>query len=270
MGNAAWIFISIGIAIIAVAFFSIALWLVRKCVCTEKLKEHHDVAGFLFGTIGVLYSVVLGFTVVNAKERYDQAESTVHTEATMLADLYRDSAFFPDENRETIRASLRGYVKYVLDEEWFGKRDHLRAQRAINNLWDSYRGIDLSSESVKIWYAQSVSKIDNLMNARLARQFYSHERLGSMMWTLLLVGGFITISFVFFFGLNSLRNQMLMTSLLVCYLSFMLYLVYCLDDPFHGAQAIQPTALEESLVSFDELDQGFKSVNQTGSQSGHR
>lgn len=148
-------------------------------------------------------------------------------------------------------------MKYVLEEEWSGRRDHLRAQRAIQNLWKGYHGVALSDASVQIWYSQSVSKIDNLMNARLSRQFYAHEQLGGMMWTLLILGGVITVSFIFFFGLESLMNQLLMTSLLVGYLSFMLYLVYCLDNPFKGSQAIRPTALEQSLVFFDELDQGI-------------
>ena len=257
MGNLSWIFSSLVIAVVSIAITSLILWFIRKKVSHHKMKKHHDVAGFILGTIGVLYSVVLGFTVVNAKDRYNQAANTVHTEATMLADLYRDSGFFPETNRLAVRSGLRDYVKYVLEDEWFNKRDHLRAQRVIHNLWNSYSDIDLDRELVRVWYSQSVTKIDNLMNARLARQFFMHEQLGSMMWTLLIIGGIVTVSFMFFFGLENLMNQMLMTSLLVGYLSFMLFLVYCLDNPFHGAQAIQPTALEQNLIFFDELDQDF-------------
>lgn len=255
MVNLSWIFTSLLIITLSVSITAVLLWLVRRNVSHEVLKKHHDVAGFILGIIGILYSVVLGFTVVNAKDRYNQAENTVHIEATMVADLYRDSSFFPQVDRDLIRANLRSYVKYVLEDEWFNQRDHLRAQKTILSLWSSYRRINLDSEMVKIWYSQSVSKIDSLMNARLARQFFMHEHLGSMMWALLIVGAVITILFLFFFGIESLRNQIIMTSLLVAYLSFMLYLVYSLDHPFTGTNAIEPTALEQNLLFFDELDQ---------------
>jgi hypothetical protein len=258
MVNLSWVLASLVIAFFSITITALLLWFVRKKVPHESLKKHHDVAGFILGIVGILYSVVLGFTVVNAKDRYNQAENTIHIEATMLADLYRDSTFFPDENRLAIRASLRNYVNYVLEDEWFNQKDHLSAQKAILNLWNSYREIDLSSELVKIWYSQSVAKIDSLMNARLERQFFMHEHLGCMMWTLLIVGAIITVSFLFFFGIESLMHHLLMTSLLVGYLSFMLYLVYSLDHPFTGAQAIEPTALEQNLIFFDELDQNQK------------
>lgn len=257
MRNMPWVCSSLLIAVISVAITSMILWFLRQKISHHQLKKHHDVAGFILGTVGVLYSVILGFTVVNAKDRYSQAANTVHIEATMLADLYRDSAFFSEESRHLIRNSLRNYVKYVLENEWFHKRDHLRAQKAILNLWESYRRIDLSQEITKIWYTQSVSKIDGLMNARLTRQFFMHEHLGNMMWTLLILGGIITISFLFFFGLESIMNQILMTSLLVGYLSFILALVYYLDNPFRGTQAIRPTELEQDLIFFNELDAGL-------------
>jgi len=256
MQNISWIVISLTLAAICVFFFSGALWLLRKKVPHEKMRKHHDVAGFMLGTIGVLYSVILGFTVINAKDHYTQAERTIHTEATMLADLYRDAGFFPEPSASSIRATLRDYVKYVLEEEWGKKDNHLKAQRTIQQLWKSYASIDLTQVKTRLWYTQSISKLDKMMDARLARHFYAEERLGSMMWCLLISGALITVSFMFFFGLENLRSQILMTGLLVSYLSFMLYLVYCLDNPFSGSQGIKPTALEQSIPLFDDLDQG--------------
>jgi len=75
-----------------------------------------------------------------------------------------------------------------------------------------------------------------------------------MMWSLLIIGALITIGFMFFFGLENLRSQMLMTALLAGYISFMLYLVYSLDNVYTGPEAIQPTALEQVYTLFDRWD----------------
>ena len=74
------------------------------------------------------------------------------------------------------------------------------------------------------------------------------------MWSLLLIGAAITISFMFFFGLENLCSQMLMTALLTGYLSFLLYLVYSLDHVYEGSEGIKPVALEQVYSLFDRWD----------------
>jgi hypothetical protein len=228
------------------------LWMVRRNISIENLRKNHDVVGFTFSIVGVLYSVILGFTVISAQERYNKAEETAHSEATALADLFRNAEFFDNKNR--IREDLQKYVEYVVKDEWNfkGKVWHLEAQTVFNQIWDDYYNVNLNTEKVRIWYEQSIEKLDDLMNARLTRTFNSWQHLGSMMWSLLIIGALITICFMFFFGLENFQTQMLMTALLSGYLSFMLYLVFSLDHIFEGPEGIQPTAFEQVFELFDK------------------
>ncbi len=258
MNNLPWILSSILVVLPIILASLLALWFFRKRIPAEALRKHHDVTGFTFSIIGVLYSVILGFTVINVQERHNSAEETVHTEATMIVDLYRDADYFDPASRAEIRNSLRNYVDYVIHEEWSQPQNEtrrLKADAILQAIWNSYQAVDLQGEMTKIWYGQTVSKLDRLMNARLAREFFSWDRLSSMMWAVLLSGAIITVCFMFIFGLESLFMQMLMTGLLVGYLSFMLYLVYSLDHVFKGAYHITPQALEETAIIFDRLDQ---------------
>lgn len=255
-----WILSSLLIVIPSILICLFFLWLVRKSVSIESLKKHHDVAGFTFSIIGVLYSVILAFTVINVQTRYNGAEETIHTEAVMLSDLYRDASFFGDHDRDQIRSVLREYVKYVLDKEWHSPLDpkvRLETQTILAKLWSVYHKIQIDDEKAKIWYEQSIAKMDNLMNARLSREFDSWEHLGGMMWTLLIVGALITIGFMFFFGLENMRMQMLMTSLLAGYVSFILYLIFSLDHIFNGPEAIKPIAIEQIFLRFDQWDKSI-------------
>ena len=255
--STSWVYSSLVVVIVSIFVALFALWIVRKTVSVATLRQHHDVAGFTFSIVGVLYSVILGFTVINVQERYNAAAETVHTEATMVADLYRDAAYFDPSNRDAIRNSLRQYVHYVIEEEWAAPRDKIwryEADVILQGLWKSYEVIEFQNEKTKIWYEQTIAKLDRLMNARLSREFYSWERLSSMMWAVLLCGGAITVCFMFFFGLENFYMQMLMTSLLAGYLSFMLFLVFSLDHVFQGSPHIEPKAFQDALVLFGRLD----------------
>ncbi len=252
-----WILSSILVVFPSMLLFLFFLWVVRKTIHIEVLKKNHDVAGFTFSIIGVLYSVILGFTVINVQNRYSQAEETIHTEAMMLSDLYRDAGFFLPEERNQIRAVLREYVQYILDEEWnlpAKRKIHVKTQLILEKLWKSYYAVTVKDEKTQVWYEQSISKMDNLMNTRLTRKFNSWEHLGGMMWSLLIVGAAITTCFMFFFGLENMRIQMLMTALLSGYLSFILYLVFSLDHVFQGPEAIKPFALEQVSLFFYQWD----------------
>jgi hypothetical protein len=230
---------------------------VRKTVSVETLRKHHDVAGFTFSIVGVLYSVILAFTVINVQTRYNEAEETLHTEATMLSDLYRDAGFFGSEDRDRIRSVLREYVHYVLTREWkapLSRASSPETQKILEKIWNSYFQVAIEGDKAKIWYEQSIVKMDNLMNARLYREFASHQHLGAMMWSLLVIGAAITICFMFFFGLENLRMQMFMTILLSGYISFILYLIFSLDHIFQGPEAIKPIAIEQVSKFFDQWD----------------
>lgn len=256
--STSWIFASTLIVIPIVLVSLATLWIFRKYVSAETLRKHHDVTGFTFSIIGVLYSVILGFTVINVQDRHNQADETVRIEATMITDLYRDAAYFDSPIQMEIRSSLRHYVNYVVNEEWAHPQNlerRLNADAILQQIWKSYESIDLELDITKIWYQQTITKLDRLMDARLSREFYFRDHLSSMMWAVLLSGAVVTVCFMFFFGLDNLPMQMLMTGLLVGYLAFMLYLVYSLDHVFKGANHITPKAFEDTLVIFDRLDQ---------------
>jgi Protein of unknown function (DUF4239) len=261
--SSSWVVSSLLImAVFAVITIAI-LWVIRKKVSHTTLRKHHDVAGYIFSIIGVLYSVILGFTVINVQERYNKAEETVHTESMIITDLYRDAIYFDEQSLISIRSNLRKYVQYVIKEEWVHPDEEsrrLKADAIVHNLWQSYQRVDLQNERAKIWYQQTIPKLDRLMDARLSREFYSWDSLGSMMWTILVLGAAITVCFTFFFGLENLKMQMFMTSILAIYLSFMLYLVFSLDHVFEGAVHVTPKAFQETLAIFNRVD-NYTQVN---------
>jgi hypothetical protein len=175
--------------------------LIRRNIPVDILKENHDVAGFTFSIVGVLYSVILGFSVINAQESYNELSNNIEKEAASLVVLYRDSSFFGKNDRDSIQESLKEYVDYVINDEWVhsnGNSLSLRAQDIIVKIWKNYYNVSLKNDKMDIWYTQSIYQLNEFMSTRMDRLFNSSEHLSKMMWSILLIGGIATIGFMFF------------------------------------------------------------------------
>ncbi len=250
-----WIFQAFWVVSAGILLSLLALRIVRKRVSIERLRKDHDAAGFTFGCLGVLYSVLLGFMVVNVQERHREAEKNVREEANLLVSMYHDATAFSKEETEQIRVRLKIYVQSILQGDWKWKTSGLESVESHAHLWDSYYPIDVRDAKTQVFFQQATNQLDQLMQIGLDREFNAQERLGSLMWVLLILGAVITTGFMCFFGLEDFKVQMLMTGLLAGYLSFMLYLIFSLDHVFTGPQAVKSTIFEKTLQVFDQLDQ---------------
>src|SRR5262249_57168603 len=59
--------------------------IVRRYVEVNQLRTNNEVAGYKFATVGVLYAVLLAFSVVVVWEKFNQAESEVAKDAGAAA-----------------------------------------------------------------------------------------------------------------------------------------------------------------------------------------
>jgi hypothetical protein len=59
----------------------------------------------------------------------------------------------------------------------------------------------------------------------------------------LIAGGVITISFMYFFGVENLKAQIMMTAALSGIISFIVFLILAIDNPFQGDISIRPDSL---------------------------
>jgi hypothetical protein len=74
----------------------LATVLLRRVTTAPKDDRHNEVVGFIFATVGVLYAVLLAFTVIIVWEQYLGAESAVSQEGTALITVARTASSFPN------------------------------------------------------------------------------------------------------------------------------------------------------------------------------
>lgn len=224
------------------------LILIRKKYNLATLKANHEVAGFTFGVIGVLYALLLAFLVIVVWEDYTDARKNCDSEANVFGNLYRDAKAFPEAYRNEVRTALINYGKLVIEEEWpimsKGQYAYSReAWQALNKVWELYQSYNPHTEYEKIWYAESITRLNALMDYRRIRLSDSQNELHILMKIFLIAGGVITISFMYFFGVENLKAQIMMTAALSGIISFIVFLILAIDNPFQGDISIRPDSL---------------------------
>jgi len=234
------------------------LWLVRKLVPSEALRSSHDVAGFIIGIIGVMYAVVLAFVVIAVWEDYRQTDDTVMNEANAVGNLYRDCTGLQDSAAEIIKTDLRVYTQLVLDSEW----REMEAGKESSKAWGSYNDMYLHiihinphSDREQVIFSALLDNLTKFSDIRRARITESKPYIPQMIWIILIAGSLIIIFFTYFFALENMRIQQLMTVMLSTTMALVLFMGVVFNYPFNGDFRIKPEAFERLLkYSFPAAD----------------
>ncbi len=74
-----------------------------------------------------------------------------------------------------------------------------------------------------------------------------------ILWAVLIVGGLFTVLFTYFFGVESIRAQIIMTTLVALTLALNMFLVFVFGSPFTGDLAVRPDAFKLNLKIYEKV-----------------
>jgi hypothetical protein len=246
--------IPLGVIIVffAVASAIIGLSIVWRFIPRQMLKSHNDLTAAIFEAIAMAYTVLLAFVVVIAWQNYDKAEAHTETEANCLVDLYRSSATFSQPFGGEARSLIKEYVDIVINEEWKSLargEESLKAGIVLRNIWKLYGSYEPKTEREKIFFAESVRKLDDLREMRRLRIIDSRTGVHPVLWFVLVVGAVATISFTFFFGSDKFITHAVMASVLSVIIALILLTILSFSFPFTGDVSIDPKTFQQ-VISF--------------------
>ncbi len=213
------------------------LLFVRRYIGAKELMRHHDVAGHMLSVIGTLYAVVLGLVVVAAMNSFQQARITVSQEANSLHDIFNLAAGLPNPVRTNLRNDCLSYATIMMDDEWSAMdkgQISEKAQQAMNSLWLTVIAFLPKSENESNVQTTLLQATRDLGDNRHIRLTAAQPEYDSIIWTVLLLGGASVIIFTYFFGLEKLHVQILMTVLVSWVLFLNLMIVALFGSPYSG------------------------------------
>src|SRR6266481_6763 len=223
---------------------------VRKAYPAEVLKENHEVAAVIFNAFGLLYGVVVAFVVFVTWGGYDDAKKNLEMEANEADDIFHITKTFPDPARGMIQRGLIDYIASVYNDELkrMSQGDiSLQSNRSMARLITVFYQVDDKTVPNRELYAESLTRLNNLAQYRRIRIFAGNDTVPLAVWLVLLVGGVITISYTYFFGMKNIKAQYMLTATLTVTITLILFLIYVLDHPFTGTSKVSTEPLKQVM-----------------------
>lgn len=218
----------------------------------ERLSEHHEVAGFLMGVVGVLYSVVLGFLVGTVWTSFAAAQQTSDLEAGYVADVFNYAAQLPPSQAHPLQRLIAQYAIAVKSEDWSkpSSESNVTTGRLLARAVHIATTVPPSPQSESAaQLLQSTTIRDSLLSSlrgigdsRRLRVVQSGSHLPAGMLEALILGAVMVVAFSFFFGVRSYVKQMTMTALLTGSIGLFFGLIIELSTPYSGGIVVSRDA----------------------------
>ena len=226
---------------IAVILLSVAVILTCQIIITnllgkEALRKSHEVGGYYLSLVGTTYAVLLGLVVFDAMAKFQRAEKIVETETKSILAVYSLSEDFPKEEA-IIKGLLRDYVDEVINNEWsmMGKGEISEKARGLAlTLIHTIKRIDPITRNQQGVYSTFISETVSLWESRQDRTRPANFGIPTAEWVILLMGAAITISFTFFFTIETQGIDIVMRGMATILIAISLYLVLLFGAPFGG------------------------------------
>lgn len=224
--------------------------LIHRWVGAERLAKNNEIAGFKFATVGVIYAVLLAFSVIVVWEKFSAAETAVDQEAAAIAALFR-YAEGNEPQEVALRAALVKYTTSAIHDDWPAmSRESESAQttRALDALYASALALSRTGTRETADIAEVYTQLDNVTSARRIRLHLATGLVPGVVWAALYAGAILTVAFPLFFGSENLAAQITMTGVLSILVTLGLVVIISIDHPFTGPVHVQPEPLSAVLA----------------------
>jgi hypothetical protein len=246
-----WLLIAVIVAL-PTALAMVAQVLIHNRVGVPGLAKNNEIAGFKFATVGVIYAVMLAFTVIVVWEKFSDGQSAVANEAGATAALFR-YAQGRESEAAAMRNALTDYLKAVIDDDWPAMAREAESPatvHALDALYAAALALERSGSRGAADMEEVFRQLDNVTAARRARLHLATGLVPNVIWTVLFMGALLTVGFTLFFGSENLLAQVAMTGVLSVLVTMGLVVIISIDHPFTGPVYIRPDALELVLVDY--------------------
>ena len=118
------------ILVLVVALAVAGLLLAQRRLPLELRKSHNDAISVIYGTLQVMFGVLIGFTAFLVVQKYITAQNAAASGAGDIVEIYRLADAFPQTQRDRIQELAKSYAQDVVDEEWPLMRNGQSSPRA--------------------------------------------------------------------------------------------------------------------------------------------
>lgn len=226
----------------------------------KKEPQSNEMAGLIFSTLSLIYSLILAFVIVAVWTNYDELGQTVEKETDKLNSILAHSETLPDSIRQPLVSAVFTYCYQVIDKEWKMQEpeapQHPSAIPALRMMLLRLEPETSLQESIFSVLDDDLSSVSDLRRARLD---HTRTRVPDLLWLILKIYSIMIILFSYFLNAASEKLKRVYVLFLSSIMAMSLFLVYTLDRPFAGSAQITNKPYQNIL--FEIKQQGSPLTN---------
>lgn len=203
----------------------------------------NDAVSGIVQAIGVFYGITVGLIAVGVWNTNSNAADLVSKEATAIGALYRDVSGYPYPIRDELRAKLREYTVFIIEQAWPAQRQGYGQQlNAGTKIMDDFQfrlyRFEPSKPSELALHNETLKAFNHLLEYRNLRIDAVDSGLSGVMWSVIWVGAIISIGIAYFYRLDDAKLHAILVALMSGFLAMVLFMIIINDKPFYGYVSI--------------------------------
>jgi hypothetical protein len=219
--------------------------LLNRVWAPSQRRAHNDVIGWQISILGTVYAVMIGFMLYAVWANFQTAETNTDNEANALVNLFRTADGLPAAQRDAIHIAATNYGNAVLNQEWSTMNQDLEPREGtpyIIQLWAITTSTPAQNYSQMVSLHQAMSELSDLTKHRRIRILESRSQMPTILWTVLVIGGMITIAACCLIGSENVALHYTLILALSLLISLALVAIADIDRPFQGGVHVSPYA----------------------------
>jgi hypothetical protein len=212
----------------------------------------NEILGDFLQYFGVIYGLLLGLLAVATYQNHTDVEKSVANEASSLAALYRDVSAYPEPQRAELKALLREYTRYVIEEAWPLQREGVVPAGGVERVAAFQERLALFEPQTKAQEAlhdAALRQFNSFFEYRRTRLYNVHSGIPPLLWYTVAVGALINMILIWLFHLR-LGAHLLLGGVISFFLATMISLIALMDHPFRGEVGVSSEAFQ---LVYDQL-----------------
>ena len=193
--------------------------------------------------IGVFYGITVGLIAVGVWNTDSSASELVSREAASISALYRDVSGYPSPLRDELRAKVREYIVFVVNESWPAQQRGegqtvTGGTKILDDFQDKLYTFQPANSGQAALHTETLSAYNNLLEYRRLRIDAVGSGLSMVMWSVIWVGAAISIGIAYFFNIPDVKLHGILIILMGGFLAMVLFMIVINDRPFYGRSSI--------------------------------
>jgi hypothetical protein len=217
----------------------------------SQRKAHNDLIGWQLTVLGTTYAVIIGFMLYTVWADFGAASTNATQEASQIVKLHRLAAGLPEPQQSEMRSLAVEYANVVLNTEWPEMAQGKVATESdgvSRRMWHALIAVKGGSYSETNAVDHSLYELSTLMACRETRQLQVTAKLPGILWTVLWIGGVLTLFSACLFGQENLLLHAIHVFALSLLITLSLIAIGDLDRPYTGAVRVDDSAFKRALI----------------------